>query len=343
MLSLKSGGFDTVVPVFELRNAMPVNDESFRKEMSNRKWKWKQEVIPTSDGSEPRVSYSFRYQSQENSTINAFLTWGGTRLSVQFSVPRLIDDSFINLSLASPSQAMYWTFQMQDMFTEILPEFPDLDLLKFSRLDTAADVIAGDSRPALIARSVDFYIRGARKPKRELFPHTGASVRSSTQNFKAYDKAKQIEDNLSIKDRQRYESQIREYSTDGVVRLENRDSNKKGLTIDSLAFGLPSFADRLEQGYSGSKVFIGGLDVIQQKLWAMDISSRLKTSMHSFAALYAQYGHEGILDIMPRSTFFYRRKQFLNLGLSLSNLCNSCELDFSSVFEELRNANCETF
>lgn len=338
MLSFKSGGFDTVKVVFELDEPIPIFDEAYVAQM-RRKWKVKEASEPSRiEGSdEPTMSMVFSYQSPENSTLRYRIYYGASRFSVEFSVPRLKDDSILNISLATSGEVAYWVKQVQEHFSDLLPEPISSSFLKFGRQDYAVDILCGDLRSAVIASLSRFSFKYARNQRKQIFPDTGARVHTQQHTFRGYVKAAELTKKLSVKQREKYAKQLAEISAGGVIRLEHANSQKGGLPFDTLQTGSKRFADLLEIGYANTKIYLGGLDDIQRRLWGLDISSRLKTSIHSFAALYAQYGEEGIVHVMPRSTFYRRKRQFRNLGFSLADLHTPAELDFSPLIKYLRS------
>ena len=341
-LSVMSHGFDTLAPVFEFKESLPVYDPSFEKHMLSMGWRSQSAKEKPKDalpelGFVPSESLTYWYQSPTNSTLRYWLYMGGSRCRAEFSVPRLLNDSPLNIGLSGFTNAFDAIDISTNSLISLLPEKVDITPLKLSKVDYAIDIVCGDMRPAVIASSANFRFKNARKLNRQIFPSIGSKVWTSQHTFRAYDKSLETLAKLPTVLKTEFKDTVLSMKNDGVIRLELSDQNKKGLPFDYVPRANNIIADRLEQGYSGTKVYIGGLSRIRQKLWEMDLSSQRRTSMYAFAALYAELGHDAIRDIMPRPTFYRKRKQFLELGLSLTDV-TKCEgeLDFQPVFDILR-------
>ena len=147
MLSLYTAGFDTLTPVFEFSEALPLTDSNFKDELVRRGWVGRSQTrMPRQpngdffDFANPIESFNYSYQSPHNSTLRYFIY--GSRVRAEYSAPRLINDSPINIVLASPSHAIDSIYLARDILAEIIPfTQPDFfNFVKLMRADFAIDV-----------------------------------------------------------------------------------------------------------------------------------------------------------------------------------------------------------
>ena len=326
--------------------SLPTTDPVFRDELILRGWSLrtirqnKRSHEEFLDFADPIESFSFSWQSPHNSTLRYFMY--GDRVRAEFSCPRLINDSSINVDLVTPDQAIDALYISRDMLPDLIPDihFSDLGFIKFARLDFAIDVVSGIYRPAVLAAGGGYRHPGS-KNKEQIFPHTGSKVWNARNSYRTYCKASHLCDTLSLSQRLEFEVLLKDYKSAGVVRNEFMDRSIKGLTIESVINGYLNFVLRFEQGYRGNtKITVGGLDRILMDLYMMPISSQRRSSMHSFVDIYSKYGEQGTRELMTLRTFQRKKRQFLDMGLVLTDLSDVyAELDYAPILKELRSEN----
>jgi II/X family phage/plasmid replication protein len=99
------------------------------------------------------------------------------------------------------------------------------------------------------------------------------------------------------------------------------------------------FADKLEQGFPGGVVYIGGLHKLRAQIDALDESAQRKNSLLAFATRYAALGYEGMQAAYSKPTFYRQRRQFLEHGLCIDDITQFCgKVDFNPVIGYLRAA-----
>lgn len=107
-MELASLGIDTLRTKFVATNPLPVNNAAFRDEMINAGWLPRVsshvlEDVPESERFYQSTTYSHQL---DGDTLRFFIINSGRDLIAEYSVPRLIRDSFLNFQLASPAEAM---------------------------------------------------------------------------------------------------------------------------------------------------------------------------------------------------------------------------------------------
>ncbi len=287
---------------------------------------------------EVSVSEQYQYQDPENSTLRFWLR-GGAYLTTEFSAPRLLDDSPVNLNLATPDQVGELLEYAGAFGSALIPGAPAVELHKLNRLDYACDLAAREKLPGVIAAAAQFRFPGSRKPSTHVYPGETATIRSSQETFRTYGKGRELEHKLSIKERDQYADIIRLTKERGVTRMELSNRTRGGLALDCLPNAPKSFSDRLEKGFSGGTVMIGGLACLEAEISSLGLDSRRESSLVKFAARYAVLGEDGMKERYSKTAFYRTKKQFLALGLRLDDLCTfQGEIDFKPVIKLLKAA-----
>jgi hypothetical protein len=285
---------------------------------------------------EARLSEQYQYQNPENSTLRFWLR-GGAYLTTEFSAPRLLDDSPVNLNLATPDQVGELLEFAGTLGAALMPGAPAVELHKLNRLDYACDLAAREKLPGVIAAAAQFRFPGARKPSTHTYPGETATIRSSQETFRTYGKGRELEHKLSTKQRDQYADIIKLTKERGVTRMELSNRTRGGLALNCLPNAPHNFSERLESGFNGGTVMIGGLTRLEAEISSLGLNSRMESTLIKFAARYAVLGEDGMKERYSKPTFYRNKKQFLALGLRLDDLCTfQGEIDFKPVIRFLK-------
>ena len=337
-------GVDTVRVAFDLQNPLPMGEDSYRRELAQD---WTVNVRTERDEVlglfESRTAF---YQDEENPTIRAQIQNAGRTVVMEYSVPRVLSQSVLNLDLATPEQVQDVTQDVLARIRAVTPGMGAVDAPRWRRLDTAADIAAGDARPGLIAAAGQFMVPGARKVTRQVFPGETGRVTTTQLTFRGYDKGKELENKtarvlkaLEATERDVVLAKMEEFRTRGAVRLELSQTPKKSsLSEEDVMRSNIKWADVLEAGFRGGVVTIGGLDYIRREVdGRADLSPQTRNALIAFAVRYAELGEDGMLAAMSRATFFRHKKKFLDAGLRLDDVCSySGDMDLRPVIQRVR-------
>lgn len=284
------------------------------------------------------LSEQYQYQDPENSTLRFWLR-GGAYLTTEFSAPRLLDDSPVNLHLATPDEVGELLEYAGTLGAALIPGVPAVELHKLNRLDYACDLAAREKLPGVIAAAAQFRFPGARRPSTHVYPGETATIRSSQETFRTYGKGRELEHKLSTKERDQHADIIRLTKERGVTRMELSNRTRGGLALECLPNAPRSFSDRLEKGFNGGTVMIGGLARLEAEISSLGLNSRMESTLIKFAARYAVLGEDGMKERYSKPTFYRNKRQFLDLGLRLDDLCTfQGEIDFKPVIKLLKAA-----
>ncbi len=335
-MRVESHGIDTVRAVFQLANAVPVGDSSWQAEMLGAGYE--QTCKNRLEDGQLVQSDTWSWQDPSNSTLRLWLR-AGQYLQTEFSAPRLLDDSVVNLHLASPGEVSDLLVGVGDRFMAMTPGEPCAVFQKLARLDYAVDVAAGDSLPGVISAAMQFRIEKARKLSSNTYPGETTRITSPSYTFRTYAKGGELEHKLTPKQRKEHATIIQLAKEKGLTRMEFSDRKRKGLVYDSLQNAPGDFARRLEYGYPGGRVVVKGLDGLRMEIDSLNVSAQRKSSLIAFAVRYATLGRDGMQAAYPPRTFYRHQKQFIEHGLRLDDVCSyQGELDFNPVIEQLRAA-----
>lgn len=336
MLSVEAHGVDTVRATFRVLDAIPATDSEYQMEMMGAGWG--HESRGSIDDGVHVHSDLFRYRDEKNSTLG-FELRGGEYLAAEFSAPRLLDDSPVNLHLATPGQVQELLEYAGNYAQALLPGAPPLQFHKFNRLDYAADIVAGDMLPGVISAAGQFRFPGSRKVSTHIYPGETATIRSSQRTFRTYAKGLELEGKLKPAQREQYGNIIQLQKEKGITRMELMNRTRGGLANECLIHGASDFSERLETGFSGGVVTIGGLAHLEAQISSLGLSSQRESSLIKFATRYAVLGEDGMKARYSKPTFYRHKKIFLEQGLRLDDVCNySGEIDFRPVFKILEAA-----
>lgn len=365
-------GVDTVRAAWELASPLPMESPEFRADMAAAGWSVNVRTERNDHGEvfEGRTGF---WQSDENSSIRAQVQNGGRILVSEFSVPRVLSNSLLNLDLATWDEVQEVTHHVVRQIEQNTPMLgvPFRQVAdsapRWRRADLAADVAAHEARPGLIAAAGRFVLPRV-KTTRQVFPGETARVSSQSLTFRTYDKAREMCNKtdallIGLEPHQRLDivNKIEAHRASGAVRLELAMTPKKGgLSGEDMAQANIKWADVVETGFSGGRVYIGGLDRIREQIDARrkvyespvlvlpngkpfrrsvsgDLSAQGANSLLAFAVRYAQLGEDGMLQIMSRATYYRHRKAFLDAGLSLDDLTTyQGEIDLTPVIKQVR-------
>lgn len=284
------------------------------------------------------ASETWSWQDPTNSTLRFHLR-GGRHLAAEFSVPRLLDDSPVNLRLASADEATEVLEYVGNLAGLQIPGASTPTLQKLSRADYACDLFAESSAPGVISAGAQFRMPGTRKMNKQLHPHEGAIIRTPQQTMRTYSKGLELVHKLSPAQQKEHAPIIQLALQKGLTRMEHMNRPRKSMSLEYLDAGPRLFADRLEQGFPGGVVYIGGLHKIRAEVDGLELSAQRKNSLLAFATRYAALGFEGMQAAYSRPTFYRQRKQFQDAGLCLDDITQfHGELDFNPVIHQLRAA-----
>jgi hypothetical protein len=321
---------------FRVLDSIPEADPGWRSEMLGAGFRHNSQTF-LEDG-EVINSDSYQYQDERYSTLRLNLR-GGSYLAAEFSAPRLLDDSPVNTRLASPGEVDELLEFVGSYASALIPGAPALERHKLSRLDYAADLDAGPMLPGVISVGAQFRIPGARKLSSYVYPGETSTVRSSWATFRAYAKGRELHEKLRPADREKYAEVIRLTREKGVTRMEFSDRKRGGLAWDSLNTASVGFSERLQQGFGGGVVLIGGLARLESEISSLGLSSQRESSLLKFATRYAVLGEDGMKERYSKPTFYRTKRLFLDYGLRLDDVCSfEGEIDLRPVIEQLRAA-----
>lgn len=335
-LSVEAHGIDTVRATFRVLDAIPATDGEFKADMLGAGFRHQSQ--DWLDGGEVVRSDRFVFRDPTNSTLG-FELRAGEWLTAEFSAPRLLDDSAVNLNLASEDQVRELFDYTGNYARELIPGRPELRLHKLNRLDYACDVVAGANLAGVVSAAAQFRFPGARKPSTHVYPGETATIRTNQRTFRCYGKGAELEHKLRPSQREQFERVLASVKEKGLTRMELMDRTRGGLAWESLSRGSSAFADRLETGLSGGVVTVGGLAELEARISALGLSSQRESTLLKFATRYAVLGEDGMKARYSRRTFHRHKSMFLGHGLRLDDVCTfSGELDFRPVIEHLRMA-----
>lgn len=344
LMELGKFGIDTVRVAHDLKEPLPMHDEGYRHLLAQE---WTVNVRTERDEVlglfESRTAY---WQDAENPTIRAQIQNAGRTVVAEYSVPRVLTGSILNTRLATAEEALDVTALLRARLREVTPEMGDVENTRFRRVDLAGDINAGEARPGLIAAAGQFYVPGARKVVRNIFPGETGRVTTTQLTFRGYDKARELENktakvlrDLDQVQRESVEAELRAQREAGTVRLELALTPKKNpLTEGDVMTGNIKWADVVEAGFRGGVITIGGLDYIRREVDSRgNLSPQGRDALIAFAVRYAELGEDGMLAVMPKRTFYRKKKMFLDAGLRLDDVCTySGEMDLKPVLEQVR-------
>jgi hypothetical protein len=335
-MELEGFGYDTIRAQWKLENNVPVLDSAWQDEMLQAGFRDRSSRFL--DGDTVVRSDLWTWQDSDNDTLRIGVR-AGQYVMAEFSAPRLLDDSPVNLSLVTGHQVGDLLADVKDRFISMTPGDPVPVFEKILRADYAVDLAAGDALAGVISASAQFKLPRARKVNTNIYPGETATVRSAAFTFRSYGKGLELEYKLSPKERIQYSTIIKTAQEKGLTRMEFSDRRRGGLTYDSLSTGASDFASHLEHGFSGGRVYIEGLNGLQMEIDQLPVSSQRKSSLIAFAVRYATLGRDGMQAAYSRPTFYRQQRQFLEHGLRLDDVCSyQGEIDFRPVIEHLRAA-----
>lgn len=334
-LSVSGHGIDTVRATFHVLDAIPHTRDDYKEELirsgfvaSSRKWAEDGQVVH---------SEIFSWRDPDNSTLGVDLR-GGEWVTTEFSVPRLLDDSPVNLNLATGEQAMGLLEEVRQRAQKLIPG-STLALSKLNRLDYAVDLAAGAALPGVISAASQFRFPRARKTSTHVYPGETATVRTVQHTFRAYSKGMELAHKLKPKQREQFGNVIELAKREGLMRMELMSRPKGGLAAGRLFSGALELAESLETGLGGGVVTVGGLAKLEAEISALGLSSQRESTLLKFATRYAVLGADGMQARYSKRTFYRHRKMFLEHGLRLDDVCTfQGEVDFRPVLETLRAA-----
>ncbi len=337
-MEVASFGFDTLRPVFEFIDPLPITDLYWQAEMRSQGFR-----RAVRDWADPRTgevveTTSWDFQDDQNSTLRYFLR-DGRHLAAEFSVPRLLDDSPVNLRLAAPDEALEVLEYVGNYASALIPGGTSPVLHKLSRADFACDLYAETSAPGVIAAGGQFQLPGTRKQNKQLHPHEGAIIRTPQQTIRTYSKGLELSHKLTPKQREQHAPIIQLALEKGLIRMEHMNRPRKAMSLDYIRGGPQMFAKKLEQGFPGGCVYIGGLHKLRAQIDGLGASAQRCASLIAFATRYATLGYEGMQAAYSKPTFYRQRKQFQDAGLCLDDITSfHGEVNFNPVIAQLRVA-----
>lgn len=335
-MRLTAHGVDTVRANFRVLDSVSTGDKGWRDAMLESGFRHRSETF-REDGEVVMVE-GYQYQDTRYPTLRLWLR-GGEHLSAEFSAPRLLDDSPVNTRLAAPGEVDELLEFVGGYASALIPGGPALERHKLARLDYAADLEAGELLPGLISAGAQFRIPGARKLSSHTYPGETSTVRAPSATFRAYGKGRELHEKLCPAEREKYAEVIRLTREKGVTRMEFSDRRRGGLAWSSLQNGPVEFSERLETGFRGGVVLIGGLARLEAEVASLGLDSRREASLLTFATRYAVLGEDGMKERYSKTAFHRTKRLFLEHGLRLDDLCTfEGEIDLRPIIRELKAA-----
>ena len=335
-LSVERYGVDTVRATFRVLDAIPVTDPNYRGEMLAAGFT--ESTTSMLEGDDVVQTQSFFFQDPANSTLRYELR-GGEYLATEFSAPRLLDDSPVNLELATRDQVGELLEFAGEYARQLIPGVPAVEFWKLNRLDFACDLAAGKALPGVISAGAQFRFPGTRKASSHTYPGESSTIRSAQRTFRTYGKGIELEAKLKPAQREQYGELIQLTKAKGLTRMELMNRTRGGLSADMLDRAPQDFAQRLEAGFPGGVVTIGGLARIEAQISSLGLSSQRESTLLKFATRYAVLGEDGMKARYSKRTFHRHKRLFLEAGLRLDDLVDySGEVDFRPVIRLLKEA-----
>jgi hypothetical protein len=337
-MEVASHGFDTLRPIWEFPEGLPAADFGWRSDMLLRGFRSQVNTELDYRNGELSTAETWTWQDPTNNTLRLQLR-GGRHLAAEFSVPRLLDDSAVNLRLGTSDEATEVLEYVGSLAGALIPGSTAPTLQKLSRVDYACDLYAESGGPGVIAAGGQFQFPGTRKLNKQLYPYEGAIIRTPQQTMRTYSKGLELIHKLTPGQRKEHAPVIQLALEKGLTRMEHMSRPRKPMSLEYLRGGSQMFADKLQQGFPGGRVYIGGLHKLRAQIDALPVSAQRRTSLIAFATRYATLGYEGMQVAYSRPTFYRQRKQFLEYGLCLDDITQFCgEVDFNPVIKYLRAA-----
>jgi len=334
-MSVSAHGVDTVRATYRVLDVIPHAQDSYRRELfavgfEAHSKQWLEDGLVVH-------SEVLRWRDPENPTLGIDLR-AGEWLAAEFSAPRLLDDSPVNLNLATGEQVAELLEDVRQRAEKLIPG-AHLGLEKLNRLDYAVDLATGSALPGVISAASQFRFPRTRKSSTHVYPGETATIRSAQRTFRAYSKGLELGYKLKPKQRKEFSNVVEMAKLQGLVRLELMNRPKGGLASDRLFSGAVDFAGALETGLGGGAVMVGGLAKLEAEIAALGLSSQRESTLLKFATRYAVLGADGMKARYSKPTFFRHRKMFLEHGLRLDEVCTyQGEVDFRPAIEVLRAA-----
>jgi hypothetical protein len=337
-MEIAAHGFDTLRPVWEISEGLPATDRGWQTEMMDAGFRSTTGRYKDEKTGDYVTSETWSWQSLENDTLRFHLR-GGRHLAAEFSVPRLLDDSPVNLRLASPDEVTEVLEYVGNFAQLSIPGAGPMTLQKLPRADYACDLYAGSAAPGVISAGGQFQLPGTRKQIKQLHPHEGAIIRTPQQTMRTYSKSLELSHKLTKRQRQEHATTIQYAKDRGLTRMEHMNRPRKAMSLEYLEAGSRMFADKLEQGFPGGVVYIGGLHKLRAEIDGLDVSAQRKNSLMAFATRYAALGFEGMQVAYSRPTFYRQRRHFQDAGLCLDDITEfTGEVNFNPIIQQLRAA-----
>ena len=145
-MEIAAHGFDTLRPVWEFPEGLPAADSEWKKDMLGAGFEVTTKGALDDKTGEYVSSEFWSWQDPTNSTLRLHLR-GGRHLTAEFSVPRLLDDSPVNLRLASSDEAREVLEYVGNLASLQVPGATTPTLHKLSRADYACDLWAESAAP----------------------------------------------------------------------------------------------------------------------------------------------------------------------------------------------------
>jgi hypothetical protein len=337
-MEIAAHGFDTLRPIWEFPEALPAVDSGWRSDMLSEGFQSQMNSKLDYKTGELSTAETWSWQDPTNDTLRLHLR-GGRHLAAEFSVPRLLDNSPVNLHLATSDEATEVLEYVGNYASLLIPGGTRPVLHKLSRADYACDLYAETSAPGVIAAGGQFQLPGTRKQNKQLHPHEGAIIRTPQQTMRTYSKGLELLHKLTPTQRREHATTIQYAKDRGLTRMEHMNRPRKSMSLEYLEAGPQMFAKKLEQGFPGGRVYIGGLHKLRAQIDALPVSSQRRTSLIAFATRYATLGYEGMQVAYSKRTFYRQRRQFQDVGLCLDDITNfHGEVDFNPVIKVLKAA-----
>ena len=342
-MEIASFGFDTVKARYVLDEPLPATNDGFRLDMSQMGWE--PTIRPQFDGVDGQILHTSYFFQVNGTTLRYNVLNAGREVTAELSVPRYRDDSILNLKLASADEVRAAVARAAEELVERLPitKMRPPKVERFSRVDVAVDIYAGDSRQTLIKAAEHFKIPNAKKQLTVRHDNNTTTIKSPSVHFRVYNKAAETlekvkKSELSIEEREQLDTTIRL----GRVRMEYVHRKRGGYSVGALDGMIASCADILEKGFSGGIFQIEDLEGVRAKLDSLDINEMTRAKLYMYFVRRLFLGVRGARDLMSRTSYFDAKKKIREYGLFDGDINSDDlsefegEVDLQPVFEALR-------
>jgi hypothetical protein len=338
-MSVVAHGIDTVRVVWEAQEPLPITDVAWNQDMRSRGFtrNSKQRFDEQTQGMVESVTWSA--QSKENRTLRLFL-WGARYLIAEFSAPRWLDRSIINLHLVTAQEALELIYSVETHSMTMIPGLSKLDVAKLRRVDYAVDVEVGSATRDWIKAFKHMPLKGSRDVDVISYLNQGVRLEAATQTLTVYPKGIELKGKLSTKERKQHAQLLKKLTDTGVIRIEHQYKPRGGLPISYLNEAAGMLAEKLRYGFQAGHSFAtNDLRELLAQVDALPETWNTRNNIFAFAVRSEVQGTEYIKDVVPKRTVQRWQQLSRKYGLRFDESARKpAKVDVVPVIEDLMAA-----